>query len=89
MSLLFEKNSGKTVHIMDESGIFTNMLPKKTYVHPEEKEAFVVSSEDTTKDTVVATLSSNGNGDLFYVPFRAATKELHDTYQKQNRSFLF
>ena len=65
-----------TLHIMDESGIFTNMFPYFTYVSSNEKDAYVKASPDTTKDTVIVTLSSNGNGDLMYVPFRRQTK--HD-----------
>ena len=63
-----------TVHIMDESGIYTNMYPRYTYVQPGDKYANVDTHPDTTKDTVVVTLSSDGRGSLFYVPFRQATQ---------------
>ena len=62
---------------MDESGIHTNLIPRSTYVSPKEKNAYIKSSSDTTKDTIVVTISGNGNGFLFYVPQRDSIKELN------------
>ena len=75
MSAFFKEHQGVTVHIMDESGVYTNMFPRYTYVSPDDKAANVITHHDTTKDTVVVTLSSNGNASMFYVPFRNATHD--------------
>ena len=75
MKVFFENHIGCTVHIMDESGIYTNLYPRYTFVSPDDKYANVDAHPDTTKDTVVVTTSSNGNGSLFYVPFRRATRD--------------
>lgn len=74
MKEVMKKNPNSTVHVMDESGIHTNLLPRYTMVEPGDKFANVDTHPDTTKDTVVVTLSSTGAGDLFYVPYRRATK---------------
>ena len=69
---IFSKFSG-TCHIMDESGVHTNLFPHYTFASPQEKDAYVKAHPDETKDTIMVTLSSNGNGDLFYVPFQRAS----------------
>ena len=74
MREIFKKNPTATVHVMDESGVYTNMLPRYTFVESTDKFANVNTHHDTTKDSIIVTISSNGNGDLFYVPFRAATE---------------
>ena len=69
IKLLINKNPLTTVHVMDESGVNTNMFPRYTYIKPGEKIPYVEAHPDSTKDTVVVTLSSNGNGDFFMFRF--------------------
>ena len=57
------------VHVMDETGIVSNMIPSYSYAPHEEKDVGIKSVADTTKDSLILTLSSNGNADAFYVPF--------------------
>ena len=67
-------NFNGVLHVMDESGVYSNMFPMYTFSSPDEKDPYVKTSSDTTKDTVIVTISSNGKGDLLYVPFRRPTK---------------
>ena len=75
MKEFFNDHAGCVVHIMDESGIHTNLFPRYTFVIPDDKQAHVDAHQDTTKDTIVVTLSSNCNGSLFHVPFRRETRD--------------
>ena len=56
------------LHIMDESGIYSNLLPKTTYCAPSETVGYVKTTMIPQRDTVITTLSGNGDGHLFYVP---------------------
>ena len=60
----------ENVHIMDETAIYSNSTVPFTYTYPGEKEAYVITSESSVKDTFIATLTANGNGMGFYVPFK-------------------
>ena len=64
-----------TVHVMDETGIATNMLPAFSYAPKDEHEADIKTVSDTTKDTLILTISSNGNAHSFYVPFLKKTRK--------------
>ena len=59
-------------HIMDETGIITNMIPKYTFA-PKGEPGYVIGSTDNTKDTAVVTATANGSGFLFFIPHREKT----------------
>ena len=58
------------VHIMDETGIYSNATVPTTYTYPGDKEAYVLMNESSTKDTFIATLTADGNGFGYYLPFK-------------------
>ena len=61
------------LYTMDESGIHTNLSRKYTFTYKGDKNVYVKSSSDTTKDTVMVTLSASGGGFLYYVPYSPKT----------------
>ena len=61
--------SGATLHVMDETGIVSNMFPSHSYAPMSEHDIGIKAIDDTTKDTLALTISSDGNADIFYIPF--------------------
>ena len=60
----------KNIHIMDETAIYSNSTVPYTYTYPEDKEAYVLTCDNCVKDTFIATLTADGNGMGFYLPFK-------------------
>ena len=58
------------VHIMDESGVYTNQIPCFTYTFKEDYNGFICCDQAPHRDTIVVTLSANGNAHLLYVQHR-------------------
>lgn len=65
--IIEHKLSPCNLHIMDETGLYTNTLPRTTY-SPKGEGGFCVGGKSTVKDTAIVTLTANGSGHLFYVP---------------------
>ena len=62
-------------YVMDESGIHTNLARKYTFTPINDKNVYVRVPNDSTKDTIIVTLSASGGGHLYYVPFFPQTSE--------------
>ena len=52
---------------MDETGLYTNPLPRTTFT-PKGEGCFCVAAKDSIKDTAIVTLTANNSGHLFFVP---------------------
>ena len=52
----------KNVHIMDETGLYSDSIPPYTWTMDTDNEAYVVSSGQQRRDTVVATIRADGKG---------------------------
>lgn len=50
------------VHIMDETGLYSDSIPPYTWTDGDDKEAYVVSSGVQRRDTLVATIRGDGEG---------------------------
>ena len=71
----------ENMHIMDESGIYSNMIPKYTYCYPGEKTGYVKTTMLPQRDTIITTLSGNGDGFLYYVPHTKSQNIVNDQHQ--------
>ena len=69
-------------HIMDETGIVTNMIPKYTFA-PKGEAGVILSQSEQTRDSAIVTASGDGSGFLFYVPHRPKQTKVFDgkTYE--------
>ena len=55
------------LHIMDETGLISTQIPRKTYAPHNELVGYVRCNNTPKRDTAVVTLTANGNGHLFYI----------------------
>ena len=60
----------KNVHIMDETGLYSDSIPPYTWTFQEDKQAYVCSSGTKRRDTLVATLTANGDGFATFIRHR-------------------
>ena len=75
--IIQNKISPSQFHIMDETGLYSNAIPKVTYA-PKGQGGFCVTSGDSVKYTAVVTLSANNSGHLFFVPtLNTETKKIN------------
>lgn len=60
----------KNIHIMDETGLYSDSIPPYTWTFGQDKQAYVCSSGTKRRDTLVATISANGNGFATFIKHR-------------------
>ena len=65
----FLKLTKDQLYIMDESGIHTDLARKYTFTPQDDKTVYIKVPNDSTKDTVIVTLTASGGGHLYFVPY--------------------
>ena len=60
----------KNVHMMDETGLFSDSIPPYTWTFHEDTQAYVCSSGIKRRDTLVATITANGKGFATFIKHR-------------------
>lgn len=64
-------NLGKNrVHIMDETGLYSDSIPPNTWTFNKDKEAYVKSTGSSRRDTLVATIRADGKGFATFIEHR-------------------
>ena len=58
------------VHIMDETGLYSDSIPPNTWTFKEDKEAYVKSTGQQRRDTLVGTLRADGKGFATFIEHR-------------------
>ena len=60
------------VHIMDETGLYSNAVAPTTWTPKEDKAAYVKNSGSKRRDTLVVTLTGNGAGHVYFIQHEKA-----------------
>ena len=58
------------IHMMDETGLYSDDIPSYTWVDPDDKEAYVVSNGQQRRDTLVCTIRADGEGFVKFIRHR-------------------
>lgn len=69
LSDLIQKKKLKkcNVHMMDETGLYSDSIPPKAWTYKEDKEAYVKSTGTQRRDTLVATIRADGKGFVTFI----------------------
>lgn len=69
----------KNVHIMDETGLYSNSIAPYTWTFGDDTQAYVCTTGTKRRDTLVATISANGDGFATFIKHRnQKTKKVGD-----------
>ena len=85
ISDLIKKNhlTREQFHIMDESGVYSNQIPLYTYAPKEDTNGYIRCELVPQRDTIIVTLTANGDAHLFYVEHRSKCILKNKTEKKE------